>query len=118
MNGWTLIGSVCGSWAGFTLCQVRLSSRAGPFRQIDKAATSLVLNIAEGNGRRLEGDRWTFSETAESAVVKAGAYLPLRRRTGAVEASSGEEGMALLDRAALLVRGLRDYWRGAETRAD
>ena len=70
-----------------------LSSR--PFRQIDKAATSLVLNIAE------------------SAVVKAGAYLALSRRTGEVDASQGEEGMALLDRAALLVRGLRDFSRGA-----
>jgi len=50
-----------------------LSSR--PLRQIEKAGTSLVLNIAEGNGRCLEADRRKFLETAESATVKAGAFL-------------------------------------------
>src|SRR5688572_22661651 len=46
-----------------------LSSRR--FRQIDQAATSVVLNIAEGNGRALEADRGKFLAQAESSAVKA-----------------------------------------------
>ena len=38
-----------------------LSSRL--LRQIDKASTSAVLNLAEGNGRPLEADRRPFLET-------------------------------------------------------
>jgi hypothetical protein len=35
------------------------------FRQLDKALTSVVLNIAEGNGRRMEADHRRFLELAE-----------------------------------------------------
>jgi four helix bundle protein len=45
------------------------------YRQVDKASTSLILNLAEGYGRTGEGDRLAFLERAESAAVKAAAYL-------------------------------------------
>jgi four helix bundle protein len=60
-----------------------LSSRL--FRQIDKAATSVVLNIAEGNGRCLKGDRRSFLEIAESSAVKSATYLDLCERTAEVD---------------------------------
>jgi four helix bundle protein len=81
-----------------------LSSRL--FRQIDKAATSVVLNIAEGNGRCLEGDRGKFLEIAESSLVKAATYVELCERTGEVDLGQKQRGIALLDRVALRVRGL------------
>ena len=86
-----------------------LTSRS--FRQMDKVGTSVVLNIAEGNGRCLDADRRTFLETAESATVKAATYLELSWRTGEVDSSQRRDGMALLDRIALLVRGLSESTR-------
>ncbi len=52
-----------------------LSKRA--FRQIDEAATGIVLNIAEGNGRYAELDQHRFLDIAQSAAVKTAAYLDL-----------------------------------------
>jgi four helix bundle protein len=76
------------------------------FRQIDKANTSVVLNIAEGNGRRIEADHRKFLDLAESSVIKASTYIQLCQRTGEMKAESAQRGLVLLDRVALLVRGL------------
>jgi four helix bundle protein len=48
-----------------------------PFRPLDKAATSIILNIAEGNGRYAKLDHHRFLEVAHSSAVKAAAYLDL-----------------------------------------
>ena len=76
------------------------------FRQIDKAVTSVVLNIAEGNGRRIEADHRKFLELAESSIIKVSTYIQLCQRTGEMKAESAQRGLDLLDRVALLVRGL------------
>jgi four helix bundle protein len=76
------------------------------FRQIDKAITGVVLNIAEGNGRRLQADHRKFLELAESSLIKVSTYIQLCQRTGEIEAESAQRGLILLDRVALLVRGL------------
>jgi len=47
------------------------------FRQLDAATTSIVLNIAEGNGRYAEQDHRKFLKIAEQSAVKASAYLDL-----------------------------------------
>lgn len=46
-------------------------------REIDKAGTSLVLNIAEGNGRHSDGDQRKFVEIAHASTGKAATYLDL-----------------------------------------
>jgi len=81
-----------------------LSSRL--FRQIDKSATSVVLNIAEGNGRCLEADRGKFLEIAESSAVKVATYLDLCERVANLDFRQKQCGMALLDRVGLMLRGL------------
>ena len=81
-----------------------LSSRW--FRQIDKAVTSVILNIAEGNGRRIEADHRQFLELAESSVMKVNTYIQLCQRTEDIEAEAAQRGLVLLDGVALLVRGL------------
>lgn len=81
-----------------------LSSRL--FRQIDKASTSVVLNLAEGNGRPLEADRRQFLDNAESATVKVAAYVDLGHRMGELELEQRAVGMALADKIAIMVRGL------------
>ena len=46
-------------------------------REVDKSATSVVLNVAEGNGRYSEVDHRRFLEIAAASAVKAAAYLDL-----------------------------------------
>jgi four helix bundle protein len=47
------------------------------FRRMDETATSLILNIAEGNGRYAELEQAKFLKIAESAVVKIAVYMDL-----------------------------------------
>jgi len=81
-----------------------LSSRL--YRQIDKASTSVVLNIAEGNGGCLGADRHQFVEIAESSAVKVATFLDLCERTAEVDSGQRQSGIALLNRIGLLWRGL------------
>jgi four helix bundle protein len=81
-----------------------LSSRL--YRQVDKAATSVVLNIAERNGRYPEGDRRSFLDIAESSAVKAAAYLDLCVHKAELEPGPRDCGVQLLGRIALMLRGL------------
>ena len=41
-------------------------------REIDKSATSVVLNVAEGNGRYSELDHWRFLEIAAASAACCG----------------------------------------------
>jgi four helix bundle protein len=78
------------------------------FRQLDKAVTSVVLNIAEGNGRRMEADHRKFIELAESSVMKVNTYIQLSQRTEDMSAEAAQRGLTLVDRVARLVRGLAE----------
>mgnify|MGYP006278338653 CR=1 FL=1 len=52
-----------------------LSSRM--FRKVDGTLTSVLLNIAEGNGRRSEDDKQRFMETAYESSIKAASFLDI-----------------------------------------
>jgi four helix bundle protein len=63
-------------------------------REVDKSATSVVLNVAEGNGRYSELDHRRFLEIAAASAVKAMAYLDLYQRKmlpACVEIAQGRE---------------------------
>ena len=47
------------------------------YRRLDSLATSMVLNIAEGNGRNSELDQSRFLGTSHEATVKLAARLDL-----------------------------------------
>lgn len=62
--------------------------------QLDEAGTSVVLNIAEGNGRYAELDHRRFLQIAQSSAVKGAVYLDLclqRALMDEAEATSGKE---------------------------
>jgi hypothetical protein len=48
----------------------------------------------------------SFLELAESSVMKVNTYIQLSLRTGAMPVEPAQRGLALVDRVALLVRGL------------
>ena len=68
--------------------------------------TSVVLNIAEGNGRDPEGDRRRFLDIAEASAVKAAAYLDLCVPRAELDTGQRGCGVQLLGRLALMLRGL------------
>jgi four helix bundle protein len=81
-----------------------LSSRL--YRQVDKAGTSVMLNIAEGYGRTAEGDRLRFLEMAEGSAVKAAACLDLCGSKAELDAEQRQPGIELLGRVVLMLRAL------------
>jgi four helix bundle protein len=80
-----------------------LSNRC--FRQLDEAGTSIVLNIAEGNGRYAELDHHRFWQMAQSAAVKAAVRLDLGVRRGILSESEIAGPKEMLRRISVMVAG-------------
>jgi four helix bundle protein len=75
------------------------------FRPVDKMATSVILNIAEGNGRYSKLDHHRFLDVAQSSAVKAAAYLDLCVTKGLMVPIETAAGKDLLRRiGAMLAR--------------
>jgi four helix bundle protein len=60
-------------WVGEFLASV--TAKAAAKDQLDRAATSIPLNIAEGNGKFFPKDRARFSDIARGSAVEAAASL-------------------------------------------
>jgi four helix bundle protein len=74
-------------------------------REVDKSATSVVLNVAEGNGRYSELDQRRFLEIAAASAVKATAYLDLYQQKALSAPVETTQGRELLSRiVAMLTR--------------
>jgi four helix bundle protein len=74
-------------------------------REIDEAGTSVVLNIAEGNGRYAELDQHRFVQIADRSAVKASVYLDLCTRNGLFLDTDVASGKELLRKISLLASG-------------
>jgi four helix bundle protein len=61
-----------------------LSSRL--YRKVDETLTSVILNVAEGNGRRSDADKKRFMKTSYDASIKAASLLDLCAIKGAFKA--------------------------------
>jgi four helix bundle protein len=75
------------------------------YRQRDKAATSLLLNIAEGNGRYSELDHRRFLDVAAAAAVKSAAYLDLCEQKILPAGTDLSHGRELLGRITAMLSG-------------
>ena len=74
-------------------------------RRIDGFATSLVLNIAEGNGRFSHLDHSKFVDVAEDAGIKLAAYLDLTEVAG----TDMRPARSLLREVMAMLSGLKGY---------
>jgi four helix bundle protein len=74
----------CG-WVGEFLAVI--AAKAAAKDQLDRASTSLPLNIAEGNGKFSDADRSRFLEIARGSALECAAYLDVlvARRFSAAE---------------------------------
>jgi len=74
--------------------------------KLDKSTTSIVLNIAEGNGRFTGADQSKFYETAYKATILTASLLDLAGGNRLDLAAGVEEGRELLRRVAAMLTAL------------
>ena len=80
-------------WAGTAL--ERIPARTSARDRLDRASTSIPLNIAEGNGRHTAADRCRFLDTARGSALECAAVLDVLVARGvlaeaAVEVPKGQ----------------------------
>ena len=88
--------------------------------QLDRAATSIALNIAEGNGKYSLKDRCRFLDTAYGSALECAAGLDLLAAKRKLTSEQIRPGKERLQRIIRMLLGLfkrlstRDYNKGNE----
>lgn len=76
------------------------------FQKYDEAGTSMVLNIAEGNGRYAELDHGRFLRLANQSSIRLSALLDVGRAKGLWDDESLLKVKGLLERVARMTRAM------------
>jgi four helix bundle protein len=74
--------------------------------QLDRASTSTVLNIAEGNGKRSHPDRCRYLDIARGSVVECAACLDLLAVKGKLNGEEADAGKSILLGIVSMLAGL------------
>ena len=74
--------------------------------QLLRAAQSIPLNIAEGNGKTTENDRRHFFEIARGSALECAAIQDVLEVCGAITSIENHQGKNLLDRAIAMLTKL------------
>jgi four helix bundle protein len=83
-----------------------LPKRLSVADQLDRAATSIPLNIAEGNGRYTPADRCRFFDTAKGSALECAAALDVLVAKGLVKEEAVEVGKEQLSQIVSMMIGL------------
>lgn len=78
------------------------------FRRIDEPATSMVLNIAEGNGRFLDSEKRRFFEISLESAIKLAARLDVYSARGTISIEDTHNCKALIERVASMLSVMID----------
>src|SRR5687767_1941871 len=96
------------------------AGRVGDVRdQLDRASTSIPLNIAEGNGKYSRKDRCRYFDIAECSALECAAGLDVLVAKGKMTPEQIRPGKQRLQRLVRMLIGLiksnstRDYARGS-----
>lgn len=84
----------------------RIPAKASVYGQLDRASTSIPLNIAEGNGRFTPADRCRFFDVARGSGLECAACLDVLVAKGLVTELEAEPGKALLVEVVSMLVGL------------
>jgi four helix bundle protein len=76
------------------------------FRRLDELLTSMVLNIAEGNGRFSDADQKRFLGTSHEAAIKLAARLDLCVSQDLLAKGEVDEWKGLLERVAVMTSAM------------
>jgi four helix bundle protein len=84
------------------------SQRFGLTRQLQRAATSVPANIAEGKGRSTSRDYAHFLGTARGSLLETDTYIELTWRLGFIPDESARAALALSDEIRRMLTTLRN----------
>ncbi len=76
------------------------------YDQLDRASTSIALNIAEGNGKSSPRDRCRFLEIARGSAFECAAALDVLVAKGILEEKEIREGKQILKEIVSMIIGL------------
>lgn len=93
----------------FQLVSARLLPKAHPVLrdQLERASVSIVLNIAEGAGRRSRRDKARFYTMARGSAMECAAVLDVLYLRGLADAADYRRGHALLVRVVQMLSKLQ-----------
>ena len=91
------------AWAAEFLDGSLAKSRATAAKHLESAATSIALNIAEGNGKRSLPDRCRFLDVARGSALESAACLDILVATKAVQHDHVGPGKAILARIVAML---------------
>lgn len=74
--------------------------------QLDRASTSVPLNIAEGNGKFTSRDRCKFFDTARGSALECAACLDVLVAKEKIDSETAENGKATLIEVVSMLVGL------------
>ena len=80
--------------------------------QLDRASTSIVLNLAEGNGKRSHPDRCRYFDTARGSGVECAACLDVLVARQKLDRETAETGKAILLEVVSMTAGLISRFSG------
>ncbi len=83
--------------------------------QLDRASTSVVLNLAEGNGKRSHPDRCRFLDIARGSAVECAACLDVLVVRGRLTEFKQDEGKAMLLVIESMLAGLSSRFGGNDS---
>ena len=107
------------AWLGPLLEEVREGSTASVrevIHQLDRASISMILNTAEGNGRRGSQQRCRFFDDARGSATECAACLDVLVATGLCRDDRVSEGQAMLLRVVGMLTRLVDRFDGGTAR--
>jgi len=92
------------AWAGPLIDE--LPAKLAARDQLDRASTSIVLNLAEGNGKRSHPERCRFFDIARGSTLECAACLDVLVARGKVALESATKGKTILLEVVAMTAGL------------
>jgi four helix bundle protein len=80
--------------------------RVSVHNQLERAATSIALNIAEGNGKHTSADRCRYFDTARASALECAACIDVLVAKKLIEVEPAEAGKELLAEIVSMMIGL------------
>ncbi|MBE0646133.1 MAG: four helix bundle protein [Bacteroidetes bacterium] len=90
------------------VCRRLNSMNRSLHEQMIRAADSILLNIAEGNGKRAGADRKRYFESARGSSAECAAIIDILRTSEVIRPNEADHAKELLNRiAAMLTKMIR-----------
>ena len=96
----------------------KLPAKIAARDQLDRASTSTVLNIAEGNGKRSHPDRCRYFDIARGSAVECAACLDVLAVKGKISRDDASAGKSILLGIVSMVAGLISRFSSQTLRED